>query len=268
MVITHKENNLKLSKGYQEIIIDSEHEVNLNIKAVLVSNIFLRVVKANSLRINYIGYGESEVTLLIWNDTLNDVEFKETYELLENARLKLAYGDLNGAGLLRNTTVNLNGKNADCLVKSAALVKDRKHYFISVRSMVPYTYGDMENYSVVLKGGNYKMEATGKIDKHAYKSSSHQTSRALCLSDQQTAFIQPNLMIDENDVLASHATSVGRIDENQLVYMQSRGLRLNEIMALISFGYLLPIVEMIENDEMKEKLRQSIESKVSEECLM
>lgn len=268
MKISAIDNFIEFESGYQEIEIDSKNEVNLNLKGLNKSNVFLKIVDAKKININYEGLSGSDVTLLIWNESKNDLDFIEKYKLLNDSNLKLAYGDLGASGFIRDTFVDLSGKGSSALVKSASLVKSRKHYNICVLSSVPYTSGDIENYSVVLENGDYKMDATGKIAKGAYKSSSHQTSRALCLSDKQTSFIQPNLMIDENDVLASHATSLGRIDESQMVYMQSRGLRINEIMALISFGYLLPIADMIENDQMRDRLKQSIESKVSNECLM
>ena len=139
---------------------------------------------------------------------------------------------------------------------------------MSVNSNVPYTYGNIENYSVVLDGGNYKMDATGLIKKGAYKSESHQTSRALTFDENQVSTIIPNLIIDENDVMASHATTVGRIDDNHLVYLQSRGLTLEEVMILISTGYLLPIADFIDNEKLRMDLIQKIESMVSKECLM
>ena len=112
------------------------------------------------------------------------------------------------------------------------------------------------------------MDATGRIDRGAYKSESHQTSRALAFSEKQISTIIPNLMIDENDVMASHATSLGRVDENQMVYMQSRGLTVNQVMQLISTGYLLPIADFIDNEDLRNTLRNDIESMVSKECSM
>lgn len=268
MIITEKENNLNLLDGYQEITVDVNDDVILHINAEKNSNVFLKFKNAKNVTINYIGRKDSNVTLLLWNEAVGDMSFVERYNILENAGLKLAYGDLSFVNFKRDCEVYLMEKGANALVKSAALVKNSKDYKINVISASPYTEGDIENYSVVLENGNYKMDATGSIKKGAYQSSSHQTSRAICLSDKQKTFIQPNLLIDDNDVEASHATSVGRLDESQMVYMQSRGLKVNDILALISFGYLLPIADMIENEDMKNQLREAIESQVSKECLM
>lgn len=265
---TQSSYTLTLQSGYQEVELKVSQPLTLYVEANVGANVFFKITKATDVTIEYKGHPNSDVTFLLWNIANSDIQFKENYAIYKDASLKLCYGDLGPGGFVRDIWVKLLEKGAHALVKSASLVKNKKHYYMNVVSACPYTYGEMENYSVVLEDGDYKMDATGKIEKGAYQSSSHQTSRALCLSDHQTSFIQPNLLIDENDVLASHATSVGRIDEGQMIYMQSRGLKTPDIMALISFGYLLPIVDMIENEEMRDQLRKSIESQVAKECMI
>ena len=53
---------------------------------------------------------------------------------------------------------------------------------------------------------------------------SHQTTRVLTLGKDHTAKVIPLLLIDENEVKASHALSIGQPDEEQLYYLCSRGL--------------------------------------------
>ena len=76
----------------------------------------------------------------------------------------------------------------------------------------------------------------------------------------------PQLLIDENDVEASHATSVGSVDENQLFYMQTRGLTKNEVLSLIAVGYLSFITDVIDDEELKNSIIDHIENKVKEIC--
>ena len=72
----------------------------------------------------------------------------------------------------------------------------------------------------------------------------------------------PVLLIDENEVKASHATTLGQPDENQLYYLQTRGLSRSQALGLLTLGYLLPISELFDNEEIKEKLKNEIEKKV------
>ena len=86
--------------------------------------------------------------------------------------------------------------------------------------------------------------------------------------EKPKTFVNPKLIIDENEVEASHAASVGQPDILQVYYLQSRGLDRSESLKLISLGYLLPIVDVIENEEVKNTLKDAVIKKVSESCLM
>ena len=112
------------------------------------------------------------------------------------------------------------------------------------------------------------IDAVGKIVKGAKKSESHQVSRALSFEEGQSATILPELLIDEDDVQASHAMSIGKVEEKDLFYMMSRGLSLKECTKLISLGYLLPITETISDEILKETLQKELERKISELCMM
>ena len=72
----------------------------------------------------------------------------------------------------------------------------------------------------------------------------------------------PILYIDEDDVKASHALSVGQPDAEQLYYLNSRGLTMRQAIGLLSVGYFKPILELIEDEELKEKIAQETEERV------
>jgi Fe-S cluster assembly protein SufD len=121
----------------------------------------------------------------------------------------------------------------------------------------------MRNFAVVMKQGRLMIDAIGSIVNGAKQSKNHQTSRALSFEDGQHSTILPELLIDENDVEASHAMSIGRVDDEQLYYLMSRGLTLPQVTALISSGYLMPVADVIENEEVRSVLREELERKLS-----
>ena len=135
---------------------------------------------------------------------------------------------------------------------------------IEVINYAPHTNGNMKNFAVMMEGGNLNIDAVGKIVKGAHGSQSHQTSRALSFEPGQHATIVPELLIDEDDVQASHAMSMGSVDPDHLYYMQTRGLSLSQCISLISTGYLLPIVDTIADETLKGKLREQLEKEMAE----
>ena len=86
---------------------------------------------------------------------------------------------------------------------------------------------------------------------------------ALALAQSEDVYKrQPLLLIDENDVKASHATTLGQPDENQLYYLQTRGLSRKQALGLLTVGYIMPITELFEDETINQKLKNEIEMKV------
>ena len=65
-----------------------------------------------------------------------------------------------------------------------------------------------------------------------------QESRVLMLSEKARGDANPILLIDEDDVTAGHAASVGRVDPVQLYYLMSRGISQKEAERLVIHGFL------------------------------
>ena len=267
-MIIEQSTQVVLSTPYEQLCIDSDQDIELSLKAVCNTNVYINVMKAKSLVITSEIEEGLACTYLVWNSSKESVNTKDYYKVGKDAELKLAYGDCNTSEVSHEVVIDLVAEGAKGTIKSATLCQAKKKYTIDVNSLVPHTEGIIENYSVVLPTGNYTMVATGSIAKGAYQSVSHQTSRALTMDEGLNAVILPKLLIDENDVQASHATSVGRIDENQLIYLQSRGLTEGQVLNLISTGYLMPIASFIENEQLQNQLKEEIESKVSASCSM
>ncbi len=97
-----------------------------------------------------------------------------------------------------------------------------------------------------------------KIEKGAQKTSSHLANHILKLSDKTLANSIPSLKIDANDVKASHAATVGQIDEEQLFYLMSRGLQRSEAEKLVVEGFFEPIIQKMPLEELKEKVRKIV----------
>lgn len=96
-----------------------------------------------------------------------------------------------------------------------------------------------------------------KISKGAKGSDGYFTSKILLFDDAKGKSI-PSLEIDENDVKAGHSSTVGRPDEKQLFYLQSRGISKDQGEKLIVSGFFEPIIKMFENDK-----KSQIEDKIN-----
>lgn len=243
-------------------------EVSIHVASAIQSQLFLDCVQAQSVQLQVTVDSEAELTLFFWNQNNQAMEFDDQFIIKRNAVLNLSYGELTQSDFSRKTHVLLQEEGASVVLYTATLSSSTKRYQILCEHAAPHTESNMKNYFVLLKDGSCSMDAIGKINKGAFGAKSHQISRGLTFDQQKRAVILPQLLIDENDVEASHATTLGQLDENQMYYLQSRGLTRDEATQLITIGYLLPVSDNIENAELKAKCREEIEMKVNQCCSM
>ncbi|MCD7840457.1 MAG: SufD family Fe-S cluster assembly protein [Erysipelotrichaceae bacterium] len=198
------------------------------------------------------------------NDS-SDGEIVEDIHLLDNALCQYGYAELSDGNFKGTYHYYLDGEGAEAKVRMAILSKEKedKHYEVLIQHNKPHTYGQMDNYGVVKDEGKLVIDGIGTITKGQSGSASHQNNRIMVFDEKCKASANPFLYIDEYDVKASHAAGVGKMDEEHLYYLQSRGLTKKQAMQLITYGYLRPVIEVIDNDMLKERFEKAL-SKVGE----
>ena len=82
-------------------------------------------------------------------------------------------------------------------------------------------------------------------DRRAQKANASQTNRNLVLTEGASAESIPNLEIEANDVRCSHASTVGPIDDDQLYYLESRGIPPEDAERLIVLGFFDDVFERL-----------------------
>lgn len=267
-MILKQDSSLELNGGFQRYEIDTVQDLKIKLQIHASGSFFFRILNAGKIEIEGNIPEGNDVSVVFWNDSEGRVETVESYAVDQQGSLHLAYGECNEGETERSVQVDLNGRSAHTDISSASLVRSRKNYRILAANHGIKTSAEIKNYAVVLKEGKLMIDAIGKITKGAAKSKSHQVSRALSFEDGQNTTILPELLIDENDVEASHAMSIGKVDEEQLYYLMSRGLNMRQCTTLISLGYLLPITDLIRDDDIRITLRSELERKVGELCSM
>jgi len=92
----------------------------------------------------------------------------------------------------------------------------------------------------------------------------YELNRNLLLTDGARADSVPNLEIETGQIAgAGHASASGRFDDEQLFYLQARGITEGEARRLVVRGFLNEIIQKIGNQEIEERLIASIEAELS-----
>lgn len=181
-----------------------------------------------------------------------------------DARIEWALGLMNDGNTISENVTNLMGDGSVGDTKS--VVVGRGEQIQNFTTKVVHFGKNSEGH--ILKHGVMKDKASsifngiGKIEHGATKSNAQQESRVLMLSAGARGDANPILLIEEDDVMAGHAASVGRVDPLQLYYIMSRGISQAEAERLIIHGFLAPVVSALPIEGVKNQLREVIERKV------
>ena len=256
----------QLQQGFHEIVLRDCENLQLHIEAGERIDATLLVTYdglGSEMDVVVDMHQDAHIAILFWNHMKEQLHMTQNIHAYANAQAHIGFGDINPCNSTYDIHVQLVQAGADVRLSSAC-VADHKHMKMTMEHTFAHTQGWMKNYAIVKEHGDYKMEATGVIVQGANASVSHQTTRVLTLAQEQTSEVIPVLLIDENEVKASHATTLGQPDENQLYYLQSRGLSRKQALGLLTAGYLMPILEVLPQLEIRERLQREIEEKVME----
>jgi len=200
-----------------------------------ISN-FSKKSKVKVIRNSYVSsYGNSKYSIAEVNDSLTDSK----------------------------TNIYLNETNASAKVSTVAIASDDQE--IKIRQFVehnaPDTEGIIENYGVANNKSILVFEGVGKINKNMKRSIAKQQNKGIVLGETSRLDANPLLLIDEYDVEASHGAAIGKIDEDQLYYLMSRGLTLKNAVRLVISGFLSPIIKRLSTNELVEDFISIVERK-------
>ncbi|XJZ26828.1 Fe-S cluster assembly protein SufD [Bacillota bacterium Lsc_1132] len=181
-----------------------------------------------------------------------------------DARIEWALGLMNEGNTISENTTNLVGDGAYGDTKTVVVGRGEQtqNFTTKVVHFGKHTEGYILNHGVMKDSASSVFNGIGKIEHGASKSNAEQESRVLMLSEKARGDANPILLIDEDDVMAGHAASVGRVDPVQLYYLMSRGIKKAEAERLIIHGFLAPVVNQLPIEGVKKQLTEVIERKV------
>lgn len=100
------------------------------------------------------------------------------------------------------------------------------------------TKGRITIRAVVGAGSNVVVKGVIKIEKNAQRTDNFLEIRVLMLDETARAIADPELEIEANNVKASHGATIGKVDDLQVLYLESRGLDKNRAQDEIVKGWL------------------------------
>lgn len=183
-----------------------------------------------------------------------------------DSRLEWRSGLFGGRFISADWETELLGEGAQFEATGTYLAADRDQFALTSRTWhrAPHTTAQ-----VLFRGAAYGKSQSvfdGIIgaDKTAKGTQAHLADHLLFLSRDARADSIPSLLIEGDDVNVGHGATIGRIDPEQIYFMQSRGIAPGEARRLLVAGYFDPVIDRIPDESLREAQRAAITRRLTE----
>jgi Fe-S cluster assembly protein SufD len=205
------------------------------------------------------------VTVQEWDDDATHLS-SHFAKVGRDARLKHVVVSLGGSIVRVNPSIHLVSEGGDVELFGVYFADTGQHLEqqVFVNHDAPNTRSRV-SYKGALQGVGAHTVWIGDvlIRPTASGTDSYEQNRNLLLTDGARADSVPNLEIETGDIAgAGHASASGRFDDEQLFYLQARGIREDEARRLVVRGFLSEIVQKIGSPELESRLQSAIEAEL------
>lgn len=162
-----------------------------------------------------------------------------------------------GAAVLRhNTSTRLNGENTTLRINSLALPVNNE--VCDTRTWLEHNKGYSNSRqlhkTIVRDKGRAVFNGMIKVAQHAIKTDGQMTNNNLLLGRLAEVDTKPQLEIYADDVKCSHGATIGRIDDEQMFYLRSRGINEQAAQQMIIYAFAAELTESIRDEALKQQV--------------
>ncbi len=162
-----------------------------------------------------------------------------------NATMEWVDGNLGSKMTMKYPAVMLMEEGARGEVLSVALATDGMHQDAGAKMthVAPNTSSQIISKSISKGLGRSSYRGLVKIHKGAKGSRSNVVCDALLLDEDSRTDTYPYMEIEEDEVSIGHEATVSKVADEQLFYLQSRGVSESDAMSMIVNGFIEPITK-------------------------
>jgi Fe-S cluster assembly protein SufB len=178
-------------------------------------------------------------TIQNWSNDVYNLVTKRAHAH-ENARVEWIDANTGSRLTMKYPSIYLRGKGATADIISVAVAGKGQHQDTGAKAvhLAPDTKSRIVSKSVSKDGGRATYRGNLKVAPGATNVVASVRCDALMLDDQSRSDTYPYIDIQEDDTSMSHEATVGKISQEQVFYLMSRGLTENEAQNLIVQGFL------------------------------
>ncbi len=256
------QDNLNLINTNNSVLLDL---INLNNRKIIINkdvNILITKIECNTNVAFELDQNVNVTLSILAKENLDKLNL--VFNLKSNAFLNVYFADFSFGKEKAKIEINLNEENASAYWHLASLTskEDDKEFEVSIYHNKCSTYAVSDNYGVCKDTARLIFSGVSYILNGCHKSKTRQNAKIMEFDPLSKAIAKPILRIDEHDIEASHGAVVGKINDDHLFYLTSRGLTESEAKKLITYGYLKPIMNGFSDEQIKEEISNLIEGRM------
>lgn len=170
-----------------------------------------------------------------------------------------------GAITRNNLCAMFNGTNTECHFYGLYLLNGNQH--VDNHTLADHAMPNC--YSNELYKGIIDDKATGvfngkiMVREDAQKTNAYQSNGNILLSSDATVYSKPQLEIFADDVKCSHGATTGQLNEDEMFYLQARGIGKEEARVLLLNAFAGDVIDSVKIDSLREKLEKTLSEKLS-----
>jgi Fe-S cluster assembly protein SufD len=160
--------------------------------------------------------------------------------------------------------VQLREPGSNARLFGLTLTDGRQHLDFQTKQdhLAPHTESDLLFKSALLSRSRTVFRGVVWLRPEAQQTNAYQSSHSLLLSANARADAIPILEIEADDVRCKHGATTGRVDDEQIFYLMSRGLSYQEAQRMIVQGFFETVITEFPVEGLQEKIRLALDARI------
>ena len=216
------------------------------------------------IRVNAKANSKTNVVIInMLNDNTNNLISIEN-NLEESSVVNYTIVDLGGKTSITNYYSNIKGNNAKSNINTIYLGKENQVFDLNY---IVELFGENTETNIEVQWAlkdEAKKNFKGTIDfkKGSKKAKGDENEFCMLLSDKAKSKALPMLLCTEEDVEGNHSSAAGKIEDDKLFYIMSRGISEKDAMKIIVKAKFNKILETIKDAELKQQIVDEIDKRL------
>ncbi|MCM3904851.1 MAG: Fe-S cluster assembly protein SufD [Pyrinomonadaceae bacterium] len=223
-------------------------------------------------------YFTNAVVEIVLKDGASLEHYKVQRESLDAYHIATTSADLGSNSSYDSTTINFGAQlsrhdihvtmaneGAECWVDGLYVVSSDQH--TDTHSVIDHQQPHCTSHQLYkgILDGKSRAVFNGKIFvRHgAQKTDAMQTNKNLLLSDEARVDTKPQLEILADDVKCAHGAAVGQIEEDELFYLETRGIHPDLARNLLTYGFAEEVIGKIKVDSIRAQLDEAVLNRIN-----